>query len=99
MRYKIQFMISSFAHKGLEKFFRSGSKRGINPEHAEKLRRQLFRLDTASGPQDMNIPGWKLHRLSGELKDHWSIWVSGNWRLTFRFQGNDAEIVDYQDYH
>ena len=99
MRYKIQFMISSFAHKGLEKFFRSGSKRGINPEHAEKLRRQLFRLDTASGPKDMNIPGWKLHRLSGELKDHWSIWVSGNWRLTFRFQGNDAEVVDYQDYH
>ena len=92
-------MISSFAHKGLEKFFRSGSKRGINPEHAEKLRRQLFRLDTASGPKDMNIPGWKLHRLSGELKDHWSIWVSGNWRLTFRFQGNNAEIVDYQDYH
>jgi proteic killer suppression protein len=92
-------MISSFAHKGLEKFFRSGSKRGINPEHAEKLRRQLFRLDVASCPQDMNIPGWKLHRLSGELKDHWSIWVSGNWRLTFLFQGNDAEVVDYQDYH
>ena len=92
-------MISSFAHKGLEKFFRSGSKLGINPEHAEKLRRQLFRLDTASGPKDMNIPGWKLHRLSGELKDHWSIWVSGNWRLTFRFQGNNVEVVDYQDYH
>jgi toxin HigB-1 len=92
-------MIISFAHKGLEKFFRSGSKRGINPEHAEKLRRQLFRLDVATGPQDMNIPGWKLHRLSGELKDYWSIWVSGNWRLTFRFKGNDAEVVDYQDYH
>ena len=99
MRYKIQFVINNFAHKGLEKFFRSGSKRGINPEHAEKLRRQLFRLDVANCPQDMNIPGWKLHRLSGELKDHWSIWVSGNWRLTFRFKGNDAEVVDYQDYH
>ncbi|MEW6204973.1 MAG: type II toxin-antitoxin system RelE/ParE family toxin [Pseudomonadota bacterium] len=92
-------MISSFAHKGLEKFFRSGSKRGINPEHAEKLRRQLFRLDVATSPLDMNVPGWKLHRLSGELKDHWSIWVSGNWRLTFRFRGNNAEVVDYQDYH
>jgi toxin HigB-1 len=92
-------MIKSFAHKGLEKFFRTGSQRGINPDHSEKLRRQLFRLDAAVSAKDMDIPGWKLHRLSGSLKDHWSVWVSGNWRLTFKFECGHAEIVNYQDYH
>jgi proteic killer suppression protein len=92
-------MIKSFAHKGLEKFFTKGSKAGINPAHADKLRRQLARLNTAITPQQMDVAGWKLHALTGELAGHWSIWVSGNWRLTFRFEGEDAEIVDYQDYH
>ncbi|APC68145.1 MULTISPECIES: type II toxin-antitoxin system RelE/ParE family toxin [Ralstonia] len=92
-------MIKSFAHKGLEKFFTTGSKAGIRANHADKLRRQLARLDVAAKPQDMNVPGWKLHPLSGELAEHWAVWVSGNWRLTFRFDGEDAEIVNYQDYH
>ncbi|MHA6911213.1 type II toxin-antitoxin system RelE/ParE family toxin [Ralstonia pseudosolanacearum] len=92
-------MIKSFAHKGLEKFFTTGSKAGIRAKHASKLKRQLARLEVASKPQDMNVPGWRLHPLSGELADHWSVWVNGNWRLTFRFDGEDAEIVNYQDYH
>lgn len=92
-------MIKSFAHKGLEKFFASGSKAGIRPDHASKLKRQMAMLNVARGPQEMDYPGWKLHQLSGDMAGHWSIWVSGNWRLTFRFNGEDAEIVDYQDYH
>jgi toxin HigB-1 len=92
-------MIKNFAHKGLEKFFTSGSKAGIQAAHANKLQRQLALLNIAHHPKEMDIPGWRLHALSGDLSGHWSIWVSGNWRLTFRFDGEDAEIVDYQDYH
>ena len=92
-------MIKSFRHKGLEQFFRTGSKAGIQPKHAEKLRVQLFALTNAQRATDMNAPGWRLHRLTGELADHWSIDVSGNWRLTFTFQGQDAILVDYKDYH
>jgi len=92
-------MIKTFAHKGLEKFFTTGSKAGIRPDHAGKLRRQLALLNVAREPQEMDYPGWKLHPLSGDMAGHWSVWVSGNWRLTFRFVGEDAEIVDYQDYH
>ncbi len=92
-------MIKSFAHKGLETFFSSGSKAGIQAAHAAKLRRQLAQLDQAAVPQDMNLPGWKLHALKGNLAGHWAVWVSGNWRLTFRFDGADASIVDYRDYH
>ena len=91
-------MIKSFRHRGVEKFFRTGSKAGIQPKHAVKLRLQLFALDNATRPGDMNAPGWRLHPLTGELKDHWAVWVSGNWRLTFRFEGEDAILVDYQDY-
>lgn len=92
-------MIKTFAHKGLEKFFTTGSKAGIRPDHAGKLRRQLAILNVAREPQEMDYPGWKLHSLSGDMAGHWAVWVSGNWRLTFRFVGEDAEIVDYQDYH
>lgn len=92
-------MIKSFRHRGIEKFFRTGSKAGIQAKHAERLRRQLFALDNATLPQDMNAPGWRLHQLQGELAGHWSINVSGNWRLTFAFEGTDAILVDYQDYH
>ena len=92
-------MIKSFRHKGLESFFLSGSKKGIQPSHAGKLRLQLGALDNAKGPEDMNVPGWRLHGLIGDLAGHWSITVNGNWRLTFRFEGQDAEQVDYQDYH
>jgi toxin HigB-1 len=92
-------MIKMFAHKGLEGFFRKGSKAGIQPAHAAKLKRQLAQLDQARVPRDMNVPGWRLHPLTGELAGHWSIWVNGNWRLTFSFDDGDAVLVDYRDYH
>ena len=92
-------MIKSFAHKGLEKFFLTGSKAGIQRAHADKLVRQLAILNIATVPQAMDQPGWKLHGLMGDKVGHWSVWVNGNWRLTFKFSGEDAEIVDYQDYH
>lgn len=92
-------MIRSFRHKGLERFFRTGSTAGIQAKHAKRLRLQLARLDVASAPKDMNAPGWKLHPLQGALAGHWSIWVSGQWRLTFTLASGDAELVDYQDYH
>ncbi|MGB9195517.1 MAG: type II toxin-antitoxin system RelE/ParE family toxin [Terriglobales bacterium] len=92
-------MLKSFRHRGLERFFNTGSKAGIQPKHAGKLRLQLFALENAKGPYDLSAPGWRLPPLVGELKDHWSISVSGNWRLTFKFEGADAVLVDYRDYH
>ena len=92
-------MIRSFRHKGLEAFFRTGSKAGVRPDHAPKLRKQLFALDLAKSAADMNAPGWRLHQLSGKYKGHWSVTVNGNWRLVFRFDGADPEGVDYVDYH
>ena len=92
-------MIKSFRHKGLEVFFRTGSKKGIQPHHAARLQLQLAALDNANGPEDMNAPTWRLHELSGKFLGHWSVWINGNWRLTFCFDGKDAELVDYQDYH
>lgn len=92
-------MIKQFVHKGLQAFFQTGSKAGVQPHHAARLRRQLTRLDLAQSPEDMNAPGWRLHLLSGDLAGHYSITVDGNWRITFRFEGTDAVLVDYQDYH
>jgi proteic killer suppression protein len=92
-------MIKSFRHAGLEKFFKSGSKAGIQPDHAGKLNRQLTRLNVAKQPVDMNIAGWAFHRLSGSMKDCFAVSVNGNWRLTFKFEGEDAHLIDYQDYH
>lgn len=92
-------MIRSFKHKGLEKFFKTGSTAGIQANHAAKLNVLLTALHNASQIEHMNMPAWRLHRLSGNLKEHWSVQVNGNWRLTFRFENGDAEIVDYQDYH
>ena len=92
-------MIKSFRHKGLQAFFERGSKAGIQAAHAPKLARQLARLDQAQQPQDMNLPGWALHSLQGNLAGHWSVSVNGNWRMTFTFEGVDAVLVDYQDYH
>jgi toxin HigB-1 len=74
----------------MERFFHTGSKAGIQAKHADKLHLQLFALDNAKQPADMNAPGWKLHRLAGTLKGRWAIRVSGNWRLTFPFEGEDA---------
>ena len=92
-------MIRSFRHRGLRRFFETGSKAGIQPKHARRLRLQLGALDKARCPGDMDLSGWRLHPLTGELAGHWAVWVDENWRLTFRFDGTDAEVVDYQDYH
>ena len=92
-------MIKSFAHKGLEEFFETGSKKGIQPDHAPKLGRMLDRLDASTNPTDMNLPGYRLHQLKGDKQDMWSVTVNGNWRMTFYFEGQDAYLVDYMDYH
>lgn len=92
-------MIKNFLHKGLQSFFETGSKAGIQPHHAARLNRQLIRLDVATEPTDMNLPGWRLHPLSGSLAGHYAVTVNGNWRLTFRFENENAVLVDYQDYH
>ena len=92
-------MIRTFRHKGIERFFLSGSKAGIQPNHAGKLNEQLTVLNAGTKPEHMKIPGWKLHALRGDLAGHWSVSVNGNWRLTFAFEGEDAILVDYQDYH
>ena len=92
-------MIKTFRHKGLQVFFEIGSKSGIQPSHAPKLGRQLARLDLAKSAEDMNLPGWRLHPLVGDLAGHYSVWVNGNWRLTFTFETGDAVLVDYRDYH
>jgi proteic killer suppression protein len=92
-------MIKSFLHKGLKVFFETGKKAGIQPHHVARLSRQLARLDLAKNPSDMNMPGWGLHLLTGDLAGHYSVTVNGNWRMTFRFDDEDAVLVDYQDYH
>ncbi|MDR3724167.1 MAG: type II toxin-antitoxin system RelE/ParE family toxin [Terracidiphilus sp.] len=92
-------MIRTFRHTGLEKFFKTGSKAGIQPVHAARLYLQLAALDVAKLPGDLAVPAWKLHRLKGNMDGHWAIKVDGNWRMTFRFEGEDAILVDYQDYH
>lgn len=92
-------MIKSYRHKGIQQFFETGSKAGIAAEHEAKLARQLVLLNVVKGPLEMDVAGWKLHQLEGELAEHWAVKVSGNWRLTFRFEGEDAILIDYQDYH
>ncbi len=92
-------MIKSFRHKGLEAFFRRGTKSGIQPHHAAKLRVQLTALNAAAKPDDLSAPGWRLHPLTGSFKGFYSITVNGNWRVIFRFDGVDVELVDYLDYH
>jgi proteic killer suppression protein len=92
-------VIKSFAHKGLEEFFLTGSTRGIQAKHAGKLQHVLTLLDYAQYPEDMDFHGSGLHRLKGKLKDHWTVRISGNWRVTFRIEDGDAYVVNYQDYH
>jgi len=92
-------MITSFRHKGLRKYFESGSLAGIQPAHANRLRMQLVALDTAQPIEDMDIPGFRLHPLKGSERGRWSIWVNGNWRITFGFENGNAFILDYEDYH
>ena len=92
-------MIQSFRHAGLEKFFLTGSKAGIQPAHAAKLRIQLSLLSTAKSASRMDVPGWDLHPLKGNLAGHWSVKVNGNWRMTFALENENPVLVDYQDYH
>jgi len=92
-------MIRSFKHKGLERFFLKGTKLGIQAQHADRLRLILGRLNAAVDPKDMDLPGLKLHELKGRRRGYWSVGVSGNWRVTVRFVGRDADAVDYEDYH
>ena len=92
-------MIKSFRHKGLEDFFLNDILKGIIPDHAAKLARILDRLDASLSVKDMDLPGFKLHKLSGKDKNIWSVWVNGNWRITFYFEQGDAYIVDYLDYN
>jgi len=96
-------MIRSFAHKGLKKFFETGSPKGIRSEHARRLRLILARLNASQSKDDMDLPGLGLHPLGKkgklDLRGHWAVTVSGNWRVTFRFEGQDAVEVNYRDYH
>ena len=92
-------MIKSFQHKGLQGFFATGSRAGIQPHHAARLSRHLIRLDAAKNSDYMNLPGWKFHGLTGNLAGHYSVTVNGSWRLTFTFEDGDAVLVNYQDYH
>ncbi len=92
-------MIKRFRHKGLQRFFETGSKSGIRAKHTARLRAQLWRLDKAVNPQDMNLPNWKSQPLKGDFAGHWAVWVDKNWRLTFTFEGEEATLADYQDYH
>jgi proteic killer suppression protein len=92
-------VIVSFRHKGLKRFFETGKMSGIQPKHASRLRLQLAALDTAQSVDDIDVPGFRLHSLKGRRKSTWSIWVSGNWRLTFTFTTGNVELLDYEDYH
>ncbi len=92
-------VIKSFRHKGIEAFFNSGSKAGIQAKHARRLNLQLTLLNVAQTPGEMGVAGWNLHRLKGSLAEQWAVTVSGNWRLTFVFDCADVVLVDYQDYH
>ena len=92
-------MIVSFSHKGLERFYRTGSKAGIQPRHADRLQRVLSNLDVATCADDLDLPGYRLHELHGDRRGTWTITVQANWRITFRFVGDDVELVNYEDYH
>ena len=92
-------MIMDFRHRGLERYFAKGSKAGIPSIHEKRIRLILARLNASTSPRDMNLPGLRLHELTGDRKGTWSVSVSGNWRITFRFEGKDAVVVDYEDYH
>ena len=92
-------MIKSFKHKGLEKFYTSGSTKGIQAKHTKKPSMQLAALDTAHQIEDLDIPGYRLHQLKGSLKGLWSTTVNANWRITFEFSDGNVYIVNYEDYH
>jgi toxin HigB-1 len=92
-------MIQSFRHDGLKRFFEQGSKAGIPARYVKKLQLILTALQAATQPQDMNFPGSRLHQLAGDRRGTWSVDVSGNWRVTFRFDGQDVLDVNFEDTH
>lgn len=92
-------MIKNFKHKGLERLYKTGSVYGVQFDHVKRLRLILSNLEQAESPVDMDLPGLGLHELKGNRKGIWSVSVSGNWRVTFKFNRNDVEIVNYEDYH
>lgn len=92
-------MIRTFRHRGLERFFTKGDHRGILPKSEARIERLLDRLDAAAKPEDMSIPGFRFHRLTGDRKGSYSVTVTGNWRITFRFEGEDAFDLNLEDYH
>lgn len=92
-------MIRNFTHRGLERFFRKGDHRGILAKSEARIERILDRLEAAARPEDMNIPGYKFHGLGGNRKGTYAVAVTGNWRITFEFDGEDAINVDMEDYH
>ena len=92
-------MIKSFRHKGLKRLYETGVASGVRAAHAGRLKMQLAALDTAQVIEDMDIPGFRLHRLKGRLTGRWAISVSGNWRITFEFRDGNAYVLNYEDYH
>lgn len=92
-------MIVSFRHKGLKRLYEDDDPRGVQAEHVPKLRNLLARLDAASSLGDMDLPGFGLHPLKGNLKDFWAVTVRANWRVTFRFADGNVIDADYVDYH
>jgi len=92
-------MIKSFKHKGLQKFFAENKKKLLNKKQLPRIERLLDRLDTIVSVEDMGIPGYGLHPLSGDRKGTWSVKVSGNWRITFRFVEGHVFDVNLEDYH
>ena len=92
-------MIKSFKHKGLQKYFETGSTAGIQPAHKQKIRMRLVALDTATGIEDIDLPGFRLHPLKGNKQGLWAIDVNKNWRITFEYTEGNAYILNYEDYH
>jgi len=92
-------MIQRIRHRGLKRLYESDDRRGLNPQHVEKIRRVLARLERASRPENMDLPGWRLHPLKGEYAGFWSVTIGANWRIVFRFVSGDVTDVDYVDYH
>lgn len=92
-------MILKFRHRGLERFFTKSDRRKIPADRAERIERMLDRLDASTRPEDMNLPGWGWHPLKGDRKGTYAVSVSGNWRLTYKFDGVNATDVDLEDYH
>jgi proteic killer suppression protein len=92
-------MIRRFRHRGLKRLYEDDDARGLNPEHVDKISRVLARLGRASHPEHMDLPGWRLHPLKGDLAGFWSVTIRANWRIVFRFEGGDVTDIDYLDYH